>query len=289
MKLTQNVTNPFRGSKALNFQVAYSLSRFENSGGAQISGIPGDSDQDFVIQAIDNNRPNRYFGPSLLDRTHQISFGGYTDLRGGFRLGLIGHFYSPLAGSMVVPNTGLGNGEIFRTDFSGDGSVQDPMPGTHLGNFDRGIDASSINTAIGNYNTNFAGKPTPAGEVLIQNNLFTASELALANGVAPLVPTAPAGQVNYAWLKSFDFNLKWRYMIKERVTIEPSVNIFNLFNFANFDLPSNAITGLLTGPTTGSVNGTTSVEHESYRVGRGTGVYALGAPRQTEFGLRIEF
>ena len=37
------------------------------------------------IQAIDNNRANRYFGPSLLDRTHQISFGGYTDLRGGFR------------------------------------------------------------------------------------------------------------------------------------------------------------------------------------------------------------
>jgi len=289
MKLTQNVTNPFRGSKAMNFQVAYSLSRFENSGGAQVSGIPGDSDQDFVIQAIDNNRPNRYFGPSLLDRTHQISFGGYTDLRGGFRLGMIGHFYSPLAGSMVVPNTGLGNGEIFRTDFSGDGSVQDPMPGTHLGSFDRGIDASSINQAINNYNTNFAGKPTPAGEVLIQNNLFTAAQLATANGVAPLVPTAPAGQVNYAWLRSFDFNLKWRYMIKERVTIEPSVNIFNLFNFANFDLPSNAITGLLTGPTTGSVNGTTSVEHESYRVGRGTGVYALGAPRQTEFGLRIEF
>lgn len=289
MKLTQNVANPFRGAKAVNFQVAYSFSRFENSGGAQVNGVPGDSDQDFVILAVDNNKPNRYFGPSLLDRTHQLSFGGYTDLRGGFRLGMIGHFYSPLAGSMIVPNTGLGNGEIFRTDFTGDGSVQDPMPGTRLGNFDRGINASSINNAISNYNTHFAGQATPAGQVLIQNGLFNSSELQLANGVAPSVPTAPQGQVNYAWLKSFDFNLKWRYLIKERFTIEPSINVFNLFNFANFDLPSNPMVSLLSGPTTGSVNGTTSVEHESYRVGRGTGVYALGAPRQMEFGLRIEF
>lgn len=289
MKLTQNVTRPFRGARAMNFQVSYSLSRFENSGGAQASGTPSESDQDFVIQAIDNNKPNRFFGPSLLDRTHQISFGGYTDVVGGFRLGLIGHFYSPLSGSLIVPNTGLGNGEIFRTDFTGDGSVQDPMPGTHLGSFDRGVNASNINNAISNYNTNYAGQATPAGNALIQSGLMTLKQLQTMNGVAPLIASAPVGQVNYAWLKSFDFNLKWRYTIKERVTIEPSVNFFNLFNFANFDLPSNAMVGLLTGPTTGSVNGTTSVEQEAYRVGRGTGVYALGAPRQTEFGLRIEF
>jgi hypothetical protein len=289
MKLTQNVANPFRGAKAMNFQVSYSLSRFNNSGGAQVNGVPGDSDQDFVIQAVDNTKPNRYFGPSLLDRTHQLSFGGYTDLRGGFRLGMIGHFYSPLAGSMIVQNTGLGNGEIFRTDFSGDGSLQDPMPGTHLGNFDRGINASSINTVISRYNTTTAGQATPAGQVLIQNGLMTLTQLQQMSGVAPSILTAPQGQVNYAWLKSFDFNLKWRYVLKEKVTIEPSINVFNLFNFANFDLPSNPMVSLLSGPGTGSVNGTTSAEHESYRVGRGTGVYALGAPRQMEFGLRIEF
>jgi hypothetical protein len=124
---------------------------------------------------------------------------------------------------------------------------------------------------------------------LIANNLFTPLQLQQANGVAPLVPTAPLGQVNYAWLKSFDFNLKWRYTVKERFTIEPSINVFNLFNFANFDLPSNAMVNFLSGPTTGSINGTTRDENESYRVGRGTGVYALGAPRQMEFGLRVEF
>src|SRR5947209_18458278 len=59
MKLTQNVSEPFRGVKALNFQVAYSLSRFQNSGGIQVNGTAGDNDQDFVLQAPDNNNPNR--------------------------------------------------------------------------------------------------------------------------------------------------------------------------------------------------------------------------------------
>src|SRR5581483_5958435 len=77
MKLSQNVANPVRGIKSVNFQVAYSLSRFENSGAAAVTGQAADFDQDFVIQAADNVNPNRYFGPSLLDRTHQISFGGF--------------------------------------------------------------------------------------------------------------------------------------------------------------------------------------------------------------------
>ena len=55
------------------------------------------------------------------------------------------HFWSPLSTSLVVPSTNVGPGEIFRTDFTGDGTTQDPMPGTHVGNFDRGINASNIN------------------------------------------------------------------------------------------------------------------------------------------------
>lgn len=289
MKLAQNVTNPMRGLKAVNLQISYSLSRFENSGGLQTNGTTGESDQDFVIQAMDNNNPNKYFGPSLLDRTHQLSFGGYADIPAGFRLGLIGHFYSPLSSALVVPNTQLGNGEIFRTDFSGDGSVQDPLPGTHLGQFDRGINASSINAAINNYNSTVANQATPAGNVLIQNGLMTLTELQHLNGVAPTLLNAPAGQENFRWLRSFDLNLKWRYTFKDRFVVEPSVNVFNIFNFSNFDAASNAMTGLLGGPTTGSINGTTSAELESYRIGRGTGVYAVGAPRQVEWGLRFEF
>ena len=43
----------------------------------------------------------------------------------------------------------------------------------------------------------------------------------------------------------------------DRFTIEPSMGIFNLFNFANFNLLPEVMTGLLNGSTQ-SLNGTTS-------------------------------
>src|SRR5215469_2798787 len=134
-KLVGDFSEPFRGVRTLNFQISYALSRFENSGGSNGNGPSSAlaSDQDYGGPALDNVNPSRYFGPSTLDRTHQISFGGYAVLPAGFQLGIIGHFWSPLSTSLVVPNTNLGPGEIFRTDFTGDGTVGDPMPGTHVG------------------------------------------------------------------------------------------------------------------------------------------------------------
>jgi hypothetical protein len=288
MKLTQNVNNPFRGIKAVNFQAAYSLSNFSNTGGAQLTGTPADSDQDFVLTAADNNRPGRYYGPALLDRTHQISFGGYADVPGGFRLGLIAHFYSPLSSAIVAPNFGS-SAEIFRTDFTGDGSVGDPLPGTHLGQFDRSTNAGSLNALISNYNTKQGNQATPAGNVLIQNGLMTLTDLQGLGGVSPVVDPAPPGQVNYTWLRALDMRLAWRHTFKDRFTIEPSVGFFNLPNFSNFNLPPNTMNGILFGVGNGSINGTTKADNESFRVGNGTGVYGLGAQRQIEFGLRLIF
>jgi hypothetical protein len=64
--------------------------------------------------------------------------------------------------------------------------------------------------------------------------------------------------------------------------------IFNMFNFANFDLPGSVLGGTLDAAP-GSANGTTSMERITNRVGVGTGVFALGAPRVFEFGLRLSF
>ncbi len=291
MKLIENVKNPFREAKALNLQVAYSLSRFDNSGG----GVAADSvvtaasgDQDFIVPALDNANVNKYYGPSTLDRTHQLSFGGYVDMHYGFQLGVMSHFYSPLSTTLTVPNTGLGAGEIFRTDFDGDGTTQDPIPGTKVGNFDRGINAGNINKTISRYNTSVAGQTTPAGQVLIGAGLLNANDLVALGGVAPVVGAAPIDQVNLGWLKAFDATIAWSHTFMERVTIKPSVGFYNLPNFANFDLPTSMMSGLLTG-STGSINGTNYAGHLVNRVGVGTGVYTLGSPRETEFGLKVIF
>jgi hypothetical protein len=299
MSLKQNVTNPMRGIKAANFQVSYSLSRFTNTGGQQNTGTPTDNDQDFVLPAADNNNPGRYSGPSLLDRTHQLSFGGYVDVPAGFRIGLISHFYSPLATSIDAANTGSA-GDIFRTDFTGDGTIQDPLPGTKFGAFDRSVNADGLTTLINNYNSTQANQATPAGKVLIANGVMSLAQLQALGGVSPVIcpppPTSQAGcanspgsQVNFGWLRATDLKLAWRHTIKERVTVEPSVGIFNLFNFANFNLPPTTMFGVLNGAGTGSINGTTRSDEEAFRVGNGTGVYSLGSQRQLEFGLRLTF
>jgi hypothetical protein len=285
-KLTGNLQHPFPGVHALNFQVAYALSTFDNDGGAAATSVL--ADQDYGPQALDYAKLNRYFGPSALDRTHQLSFGGYADLPRGFQLSLISHFWSPLSTSLVVPNTNLGPGEIFRTDFTGDGTVQDLVPGTHWGNFGRGIDASNINKVIAHYNNTYTNHATPAGNVLIQNGLFTLTQLRALGAVAPSVPLAPKDEVNLSWLRALDLKASWSHKIREGLNLQSSVGVYNLFNFANFDLPGMALNGLLTGAA-GQINGTTRAGHDVDRVGTGSGVYALGAPRQIEIGLRLTF
>jgi carboxypeptidase family protein len=292
VKWTENVKRPFRGVRGLNFQVSYALSRFENSGGGANAGssiTAGRSDQDFIIPALDNAQPNRYFGPSVLDRTHQLSFGGYADLPGGFQFSVISHFYSPLSITPTVSDT-FSAGQIFQTDFTGDGTTQDPLPGAHVGSFDRGLSASSLNNALNAFNGT-VNQVTPAGQVLIDKGLFTLAQLqalgATRNGGTP-IPLAPAGQVNLDWLRAFDMTLAWNYTIKERLTVRPSVGFYNLLNFANFDLPGSMLSGLLTG-SPGTINGTNYADHFSNRAGAGTGLNSQGTPRQIEFGLKVTF
>jgi hypothetical protein len=293
LKLVDNVNNPLQGVKNANFEVSYSLSRFVNPMGFQGNGAPSNpvsaSDQDFVLQASDNDNPLKYMGPSLLDRTHQFSFGGSFDVPAGFRLGLIAHFYSPLSSPVIVGDTGSG-GQIFQTDFTGSGSYSDPLPGTTNGSFMRKFGVNGLNTAITNYNATTANQATPAGQVLISNGLFTLGQLQTIGAVAPTLSTAPAGQLSFPWLKATDFRMSWHHTWDEHFTIEPSVGFYNIFNFANFNLPPGAMSGWL-DEGAGSVNSIVKNSGDAvpFRVGAGTGVFGLGAPRTIEWGMHFTF
>ena len=289
-KFTDQVSHPMKGLRNLNLTVSYSMGSFKNCGGQAPASTSG-SDQDFVIGTMDNNNPCAYMGNSLLDRTGQLSFGFVADLPGNFQVSVISHFDSPLAATLVSSNGGTSAGQIFNTDFTGDGTVDDPLPGTKLGQFGRGTPASYINNVIGSYDATYANNPTPAGSMLTGSGLFTSAQLQQLGAVAGSVPLAPSNQVGLGWLRAFDFKFSWigRKSIGDHIfELQPSVGFFNLFNFSNFDLPPNTLNGVVDG-TPGSINGTSPADRIANRVGIGTGVYGLGSPRAIEFGLQISF
>jgi hypothetical protein len=301
--LKQDITNPVRGIKHMNLQVSYSFSHY----------VATARDNDFSTAATDFANPTRYIGPNALDRTHQLSFGGYMDLPAGFQFGFTSHFDSPLADNVTLPVTGLPGG-IFQTDITGDGTgdgalannrgVGDLLPGTNVGGFGRSFGVNGLNKLINNFNTTMVGQPTPAGQALISNGLFTLNQLqALGGVIGGTTPTstaafgplalAPPGAIGQNWLRTFDLSFNWRYRIKERVAIQPGVSFFNVFNFSNFDGPAVPFGNILNGQV-GSPNGTTNAllhgdAGNFLRLGLGSGVNALGAPRAIEFQLKVSF
>lgn len=288
LSLRQDLKNPFRDIRALNLQVSYALSKYVSTA----------QDSDYINFATDNDNPLRYIGPDGLDRRHQISLGGTADLPASFRLGLIAHFYSALPVNLTLNPSGNAGG-IFVTDVTGDGTGDgsgivsnggfgDILPGTNIGSFGRGVTAANINSVITNYNNTFAGQATPAGQTLINSGLFTLTELRALGGVMPLVPTAPQNQADMGWLKDVDVKLSWVYRVKERIVLEPGVSFYNVLNTVNFNGPVNPLSGVLSG-TPGSVNGTAGEQPNSNRLGLGSGVFALGAPRVIEFSMKLSF
>jgi Carboxypeptidase regulatory-like domain len=289
VSLKQHLEHPFSGVKNFDLQASYQLQRY----------IASATDNDFVTIATDFNNPQHFLGPNGLDREHQISFGGTMDLPYHFRLGAIGHFYSPLPATLTLSPSGNAGG-IFVTDVTGDGtgdgsfasngSGGDVLPGTNVGAFGHSVNANNINRFINNYNHIFAGQPTPAGQQLINSGLFTLGQLQTAGfgGVQEVVPTAPVDQTAMGWLRAFDVSLNWVYKFREGFEVQPGVSFFNVFNLSNFDGPGNPLNGALTG-TAGSINGTSGIQPSSNRLGLGSGVFALGSPRALEFNLKLSF
>jgi hypothetical protein len=167
----------------------------------------------------------------------------------------------------------------------------------------RGTDINGLQAVISKYNTHFAGTLTPAGHCLVADGLcpggaaipvMSQSDMQALQWVMPQIASVAPGAQSFPWLKSVDLKAAWPIKVRERITLEPSVNVFNIFNFANSYLPGNLPSASLLPGGTGylapnAVGGVTGAGLTPYRANFQSGTYALGAPRQFEFGLRVEF
>ena len=284
VSLKQRVSKPMPGVKALNMQVSYSLSRMDSMV----------TDQDFGGAVADWDNYNHYIGPNALDRTNQFSFGGVADLPKGFRLSLIAHADSSLPLTLTLPpgaEREASGGQIFQSDITGDGTTGDVLPGTNIGSFGRSVTPANINKYIDKYNSKYGGQLTPAGQALVTAGLFTSSQLQQLGAVAPTLADAPAGEVGMGGLFTADLGLTWVFRIRESITVEPSLTIYNVTNSQNFDQGNVTLSGALQAagaPVSGSANSTTYGERTTH-VTLGSGVYGLGGPRVLEWGLKFTF
>jgi len=297
VRLVETVNSPMRAVEAATFQLSYAMARF----------VSPAQDQDFISLPTNNDNPSEFTGPNALDRRHQISFGGTFDLPFLTRLSLIGHVYSSLPQSLFLPQLTSG-GEIFATDWLGtglgSGSPGEPVPGTEIGQFGRSTNVANMQTVINNYNVRFAGTLTPAGHQLVNDSVMTTSDMSLLGWVMPQLPSVPGNARDFGWLKDFDLKARWPIRMKDRLTLEPSVSIFNLFNLSNSFLGGNLPLASLipsdlscvqrancaaTSLAPNVVGGVTSQSVTPFRATFQSGTFALGVPRQIEFGMRVEF
>ena len=320
VKLVQTFSRPANGIKTAQLLISYTFSKF----------VSESADQDLATVAINNDRPLQFSGDNGMDRKHQLSFGGTFEFPERIHISMLGHFFSPLAQTLLLPQLTNG-GQIYATDWIGSGlgsaAAPEPVPGTQIGQFMRKTELTScipclnfnvvptntnpnnFQNTISAYNTRYAGTLTPAGHCLVADGLcpgngpvqvMTAADMTALGWVMPAIPAANVNGINVPWLEIFDLRASWPVTFRDRITIEPSAAVFNVFNFGNVGQPGNMFgNSLYPGPNpTFQPNGTlapnviggiTNGSLASLRAGVQSGNFAMGAPRQIEFGLRITF
>jgi hypothetical protein len=284
-----------RGVERASFQVSYAHSR----------NVSQTEDDSLTPVATDYANPDRFTGPDALDRTHQVSIAAHFDLRRSFQLSFVSHFLSPLPETLTFQQNS-GGAEVLITDWNGDGTTGDIIPGSNVGSYMRGTNASGLASFINGYNSNTAGSAnpqTPAGQQLITAGVFSLQDLEQLGGVLQPLAGPVTDVAGLGWVKTFDLRLGWQHRFGDRFTITPSIAFFNAFNFANFDLPGNTQSGALNFGAGSlspwatalqpqiTVGGTSpaGVFGRTNRASLQSGMNATGAPRSVEWGLKISF
>jgi hypothetical protein len=268
--------------RGVDYTISYALSRAEATSGS--------GRQEFITNTTRQGAGQNFnddFGPTGNDRTHLFGAGLVINTIGGFQVNPVLRFGSAPPVTLTVPATGGAN-YIFVSDINGDGgsgtSRGDVLPGTNIGDLGSGLGSwSEVNEVIANFNTNFAGRLTPHGQRLVQAGLFTEAQMVALGGVVQ--PIAPVPE-NNPWPFQGRFNADLRVTrpirIAERVTIEPYLEVFNLFN----NTPKGTYAGL--NPNVfGNLNYPYTTAERGALDGQVRGLLQL--PRQFQFGIRGTF
>jgi len=298
--LQEQKAHPMPGIVDSNLQISYTLSRIVTA--TSTLNNANSTDQFFGgARPWNNDNPNQYMGRSDIDHTNELSFGGSIGIKYGLQFGLIGHFFSAPATSLTLDNTAGNTGQIFITDVNGDGVGGDLVPATNPGAFMHAVKGKSLNALINQYNSVYAGTPTPAGQALIAAGIMTQAQLTALGGVQQAIAPQPENNpINNPAFRSFDFNATYPIKLKflGGLSINPGVAMYNVFNMSNF---GNQLGTLLNttdaapfppdpGAPTGYVN---TINSESalnrLRINRNSGTFDQGGPRSTEFQLMIKF
>jgi hypothetical protein len=293
----QQAQHPAPGISSSNFQISYNLSR--------IVATTTSSDEFFSPAVLDNDNPALFMGRSALDHTNQISFGGSAILKYGPRIALLAHFFSASPSTMTLDTTSLANGQIFQTDWTGDGITGDPAPGTVAGTYMHGVKPTNLGAFITNYNNSVANTLTPAGKAVVASGLMTQAQL-IQMGAA-IQPIAQLPQTNGVFNPAYrqidaqaSYPFKLNSLVKrlpEAMTLEPVIAFYNAGNFSNFTsdtsvLQNTTAAGTTNGGTAGYGNITglnTLTTQGSKRTVRGIGTFDQGAQRTVEYQLHFTF
>jgi hypothetical protein len=291
----EQTNHPFPGIERSNLQISYNLSRIVSSAG-------GGSDEFFSSGSYSNDNPNAFIGRAGLDRKHQVSFGGNFLFKYGPEVGIIGHFYSALPSTLTLDASNP-TANIFQSDLDGDGTTGDLAPGTLPGDYMHRVKPSNVAQYINNFNATQAGKLTPAGQALVSAGLFTQAQLTAAGATVQALPALPQAQAlgNSAFRSldaTFGYPIRighYIHTLGDSVLLEPRIAFYNVANFSNFGgsggNPNVAqLNGDLGAQGPGAVNGPADfATQNALRVVRQSGTYDQGAPRTTEFQLRLSF
>ncbi|MGH9968187.1 MAG: hypothetical protein ACREBG_10205 [Pyrinomonadaceae bacterium] len=284
--------------RGVDYTISYALARAEATAGS--------GRQEFITNTSRNNeRFNSAFGPTGNDRTHLFGAGLIINTIGGFNINPTFRFGSAPPVTLTVPfldgagcpfsrstNTlpacfAAGN-YLFTTDINGDGgsgtSRTELLSGTNHGALGSSIGSwRELNQIITSFNQRYAGLPTPQGQRLLDAGIFSLDQLRQIGAVVKPINLVPENNP-WPFQGRFSADVRVTRPVKflERVTFEPYLEVFNLFN----NTPKGTYAGL-NHRAFGNLNVPYSQADLGDLDGQVRGL--LQNPRQFQFGFRVSF